>query len=710
MVGVSHSRRGNSISLALCFLAVLPLAAEVQRAAWPLLLLWVGAGGVRWWYGDETLRADCVVFGGIALISAREGLWNWTSTLSDSVLGIVWDGAVIRRASTIVLIVLGFVSTSYKNVFKRKEERPGSDSNTTDSSIKHPKALIFPCRTTHARIFPKRHAFKYSYLLYGIPIIPPWAAANGQGIVDGKDRKKGNWWLQVRAEDYLERGYGELGFYGKLKKVLHEHDVPDSEWSYAYLVTAPRFLGYSFNPVSFWYVYNSSHELKRMILEVNNTFGERRMYVLDGASPPTPPQTPDEEMPKLQIEKASFTDAWQKDFHVSPFNSRKGSYSLKATNPFPGFPAPCAAKIDNTITLKSSKDHAKIVARVYSIGTALDANTLGAMGTLRFVGGWWWVGLVTFPRILKEAFRLFFKRSLNVWFRPEVLSSSIGRAHTSEEKALQEILHSYLQHLVWNSSEQWDITYHTAIPSRPTEKVMSTHVPGRNIPCKKLEIRVLTPAFYSRFVHYSYTWEAFDRECLFTDERNRTVWISNPELLALLLSGAKKQCFDYEDQLPRRGRLDEMRWSFMRRLRCPPAEPAYPLTPKRAEFDVNDIRTLPFSDMDKFVRSRHCRFDSGSYRRIVTKTFLAQRFAFGFAEVVDLLDLMIRILLCYLAVVTLMLWTGRDIIRWFTDQKVQHQDDWLDSIKGGLLDIPSCLGTWSLICGSHLYGLAKGYF
>lgn len=211
----------------------------------------------------------------------------------------------------------------------------------------------------------------------------------------------------------------------------------DSDWSYAYLITAPRFFGYSFNPVSFWYIYDQGHRLQKMILEVNNTFGERRTYLLDGSSSSSLSRTSgssilEESESLLDGSKPRFTDLWMKDFHVSPFNSRKGSYSLKAKDPFPcaSFETP---GIDNTITLKSSKDYAKVVARLYSTGTALDPAQLGVSGTLRFILSWWWVGLMTFPRILKEATKLYFKKGLHVWFRPEVLPSSIGRSHTSTE-------------------------------------------------------------------------------------------------------------------------------------------------------------------------------------------------------------------------------------------------------------------------------------
>lgn len=167
-----------------------------------------------------------------------------------------------------------------------------------------------------------------------------------------------------------------------------------------------------------------------MILEVNNTFGERRTYLLDGSNvvPGTPQSTASEASGSdLTVgAKSRFNDIWMKDFHVSPFNSRKGSYVLRAQDPFPHgmFDEPV---IDNTITLISSKDHAKLVARLSSTGKALDQNKMGIADKAWFVLSWWWVGFVTFPRIVKEAGRLFFKRKLHVWFRPEVLHTGIGR-------------------------------------------------------------------------------------------------------------------------------------------------------------------------------------------------------------------------------------------------------------------------------------------
>ena len=217
-----------------------------------------------------------------------------------------------------------------------------------------------------------------------------------------------------------------------------------------YLVTAPRFLGYSFNPVSFWYLYSEEKELKAMILEVNNTFDERRVYFLkqDGNSSSALPNdnvidSADLEKFPMEIQSiqtvaqynddGKFRDTWIKDFHVSPFNSRKGSYSLSAFDPF--FPRMIGSgAINNTITLRSSQGYIKLIARIFSTNAAIDPSILTVLERLRFVWLWWWVGLVTFPRIIREAGKLFFIKRLHVWFRPEVLKGSIGRRETRDER------------------------------------------------------------------------------------------------------------------------------------------------------------------------------------------------------------------------------------------------------------------------------------
>ena len=80
------------------------------------------------------------------------------------------------------------------------------------------------------------------------------------------------------------------------------------------LLTQPRFLGYGFNPVSFWLAFDGA-ALRAVIAEVSNTFGDRHNYVcnLDGFAPIGPQDV-------ITSTKA---------FHVSPFQDIAGDYRFQ---------------------------------------------------------------------------------------------------------------------------------------------------------------------------------------------------------------------------------------------------------------------------------------------------------------------------------------------------------------------------------------------
>jgi hypothetical protein len=220
--------------------------------------------------------------------------------------------------------------------------------------------------------------------------------------------------------------------------------------------------------------------------------------------------------------------------------------------------------------------------------------------------------------------------------------STVSVSSANLTSTLYAIFRDYLLHLVNQSGDAFRITLHTGIPDVPEQTIETADIQGA--PIRHVMIRVLTPAFYSRLVHYAYTSEVFDRECIFTDEKNRTLWISRPQLLALLLSPSRST----QDQtVVQRSMLDRLRWNLLRKLRCPPAEPAYYPTPQLPNFHVDDIRALPFSGLDEFVRRPSGQVYAGEYRRAVTKLFLAQRYFQGFTEIVSMLDVIVRILLCY---------------------------------------------------------------
>jgi hypothetical protein len=280
---------------------------------------------------------------------------------------------------------------------------------------------------------------------------------------------------------------------------------------------------------------------------------------------------------------------------------------------------------------------------------------------------------------------------------------------------LYEVFRNYLRKLVEEAEVDFNITLKASIPNVPTNMVCPTHVPGRNRPKKNMEIRVLTPAFYSRLIHYTYTSEAIDRECVFTDERNRTLWMCRPQLLPLLLSERSSIRLEDKETPPvRRSHLDELRWWLLKKLRCPPADPAYSVTPQSSAANVDDIRARPYSELDRYVRGFFGQQYACEYRRTVTKLFLAQRLCFGIPEIVGLVDLVIRVSLCYVAARQLMSWSqstagllsteclenlviGRD---WSACSDALLTDQWNCSLL-----VKSALSVYSC----HAYESLKGY-
>jgi hypothetical protein len=90
--------------------------------------------------------------------------------------------------------------------------------------------MFFPCRTSHVRMFPKKHGFSYSYLLVGIPV--GWKGSVGGMLSADTPKNQTPWymrllslrpggaWFTVNGDNYLGRGHVDGGLQGKLKKYL----------------------------------------------------------------------------------------------------------------------------------------------------------------------------------------------------------------------------------------------------------------------------------------------------------------------------------------------------------------------------------------------------------------------------------------------------------------------------------------------------------
>lgn len=110
-------------------------------------------------------------------------------------------------------------------------------------------------------------------------------------------------------KDYLGEKSGSIR--EKLLLRLKKSEINISKLQVV-LVTTPRFLNHTFNPLNFYYFYTSQGSLKKVFVEVNNTFGESHLYILNH-----------------KIDKNGYLVATQKKlFHVSPMNDIEGDYSF----------------------------------------------------------------------------------------------------------------------------------------------------------------------------------------------------------------------------------------------------------------------------------------------------------------------------------------------------------------------------------------------
>lgn len=163
-------------------------------------------------------------------------------------------------------------------------------------------------RVMHKRLFPKINAFNYG--IYNISI--PLSQLNSIPI---KLNKFGFLSFYVRDHGYCDGS--DLESWARTILKQYSIDKADGE---IVLVCMPRVLGYVFNPVSFWLCYDREENLRAVLCEVHNTFGERHTYLCAHGD-----QSPITEDNVLE---------GQKLFHVSPFLNREGHYTFRF-NPDP---------------------------------------------------------------------------------------------------------------------------------------------------------------------------------------------------------------------------------------------------------------------------------------------------------------------------------------------------------------------------------------
>ncbi|KAJ6006373.1 hypothetical protein N7451_004317 [Penicillium sp. IBT 35674x] len=87
-------------------------------------------------------------------------------------------------------------------------------------------------------------------------------------------------WFTFDSARFLHRGDHGGSLRGKLDKFLQPQNEDPTQRPYAYLLSVPQSLGWSRSVVSWWYLYNKDRELDAVILEINNSYWEKRNVFL----------------------------------------------------------------------------------------------------------------------------------------------------------------------------------------------------------------------------------------------------------------------------------------------------------------------------------------------------------------------------------------------------------------------------------------------
>jgi DUF1365 family protein len=180
----------------------------------------------------------------------------------------------------------------------------------------------------HKRLAPVVNAFAYPTYFLMLPLrslsrdgIAPQAgwAINRPGPLSFFETDHGD-----------GRPLAQGGAIAWLDELLHSQGIVDATGE-VWLHTYPRVLGFTFKPVSFWYCHRAPDDqggtLRAVVVEVNNTFGERHCYLLD--------------TPRFGVEQRA-----SKVFHVSPFCPVQGHYRFRFMRSRQGAGERTVARID----------------------------------------------------------------------------------------------------------------------------------------------------------------------------------------------------------------------------------------------------------------------------------------------------------------------------------------------------------------------------
>ncbi len=244
------------------------------------------------------------------------------------------------------------------------------------------KSRLYIANVQHARYAPATHRFCYPVFTFAFDLDElPELDRQVRGF--GYNRRA---WVSLHDRDYL-RGDGTIR--ERLMRFLREAECDDNI-ARVELLTMPRMFGHVFNPVSFHYCYRADGSVRCIVAEVNNTFGERHLYIL--------------REPEGGLTRFPLRFRHDKQFHVSPFNDMRGHYAFSLSELGPNM----------RLVIDLLRDDVKVLTAVLS-GHAVPLDSRALLSRMlrhpfRIVSN--------LPRIAWQACLLHYRRGLPVYRKP----------------------------------------------------------------------------------------------------------------------------------------------------------------------------------------------------------------------------------------------------------------------------------------------------
>jgi len=172
------------------------------------------------------------------------------------------------------------------------------------------KSALFPGHVTHARLRPKVH--KLAYKIYSLLL-----DLDELDVLHRRLRLFSLNHFNLFSFREKDRGNGSaVSLRTQVEDAMRATDI-EPDGGAIRLLTMPRILGWSFNPLSIFFCYNRDDQLTAILWEVDNTFKQRHGYMIP-----------------VEAEKGGrIVQTCDKAFYVSPFMDMKLRYEFEVQPP-----------------------------------------------------------------------------------------------------------------------------------------------------------------------------------------------------------------------------------------------------------------------------------------------------------------------------------------------------------------------------------------